>query len=307
MLRIESKKEKKVQNIEGQAHKDCCAIKFMSAPQVELKELNNLFFELCYKACNLKCKHCYIEKNLYKQEKDFIPVEKIKAALLQTKGENLSSIYLTGGEPLLHPDFNTILRMCLKFSNVTVISNGVLINDKKARFLRKIDDENDFETIYRISLDHFDELKNDEIRGRGSFRKALGAILNLAKYEFNPIISVCNYYQESRQELFNGFYELFRKHDFEIEDINLKVMPYFENNCNDEFIEDFNFDKTKLDCYNSRVLSANGVYSCPALSNDFRARAGSDMSNYSKRTFLDTQKCAKCIKHFSKNQANDWM
>ena len=296
-----------MQNIEGQAHKDCCAIKFMSAPQVELKELNNLFFELCYKACNLKCKHCYIEKNLYKQEKDFIPVEKIKAALLQTKGENLSSIYLTGGEPLLHPDFNTILRMCLKFSNVTVISNGVLINDKKARFLRKIDDENDFETIYRISLDHFDELKNDEIRGRGSFRKALGAILNLAKYEFNPIISVCNYYQESRQELFNGFYELFRKHDFEIEDINLKVMPYFENNCNDEFIEDFNFDKTKLDCYNSRVLSANGVYSCPALSNDFRARAGSDMSNYSKRTFLDTQKCTKCIKHFSKNQANDWM
>ena len=296
-----------MQNIEGQAHKNCCAIKFMSAPQVELKELNNLFFELCYKACNLKCKHCYIEKNLYKQEKDFIPVEKIKAALLQTKGENLSSIYLTGGEPLLHPDFNTILRMCLKFSNVTVISNGVLINDKKARFLRKIDDENDFETIYRISLDHFDELKNDEIRGRGSFRKALGAILNLAKYEFNPIISVCNYYQESRQELFNGFYELFRKHDFEIEDINLKVMPYFENNCNDEFIEDFNFDKTKLDCYNSRVLSANGVYSCPALSNDFRARAGSDMSNYSKRTFLDTQKCTKCIKHFSKNQANDWM
>ncbi len=296
-----------MQNIEGQAHKDCCAIKFMSAPQVELKELNNLFFELCYKACNLKCKHCYIEKNLYKQEKDFIPVEKIKAALLQTKGENLSSIYLTGGEPLLHPDFNTILRMCLKFSNVTVISNGVLINDKKARFLRKIDDENDFETIYRISLDHFDELKNDEIRGRGSFRKALGAILNLAKYDFNPIISVCNYYQESRQELFNGFYELFRKHDFEIEDINLKVMPYFENNCNDEFIEDFNFDKTKLDCYNSRVLSANGVYSCPALSNDFRARAGSDMSNYSKRTFLDTQKCTKCIKHFSKNQANDWM
>ena len=197
--------------------------------------------------------------------------------------------------------------MCLKFSNVTVISNGVLINDKKARFLRKIDDENSFETIYRISLDHFDELKNDEIRGRGSFRKALSAILNLAKYEFNPIISVCNYYQESKEDLFNGFYELFKKHNFEIEDINLKIMPYFEKGCDEDFIEDCNFDKTKLDCYNSRILSANGVYSCPALSNDFRARVGSDMSNYSKRTFLDTQKCAKCIKHFSKNQANDWM
>ena len=296
-----------MQNIEGQAQNNFCAMQFMSAPQVELKELKNLFFELSHKACNLKCKHCYIEKNPYKQEKDFIPLDKIKSALLQTKGENLNSIYLTGGEPLLHPDFNTILRMCLKFSNVTVMSNGVLINDKKARFLRKIDDENNFETIYRISLDHFDELKNDEIRGRGSFRKALGAILNLAKYEFNPIISVCNYYQESKEDLFKGFYELFKKHNFEIEDINLKIMPYFEKGDSDNFIEDFNFDKTKLDCYNSRVLSANGVYSCPALSNDFRARVGSDMSNYSKRTFLDTQKCAKCIKHFSKNQVNDWM
>lgn len=292
--------------MQNEASQKLLASKFMSAPQVELKELNNLFFELCYKACNLKCKHCYIEKNPYRQEKDFIPLDKIKNALLQTRGENLSSIYLTGGEPLMHPDFNTILRMCLKCSNVTVMTNGVMINDKKARFLRKIDDENTNETIYRVSLDHFDELKNDEIRGRGSFRKALSAILNLAKYEFNPIISVCNYFCESREELFKGFYELFKKHGFEIEDINLKVMPYFEKDDREEFIEDFDFDKTKLDCSNSRILSINGVYSCPALSNDFRARCGSDMSNYSKRTFLDTRKCAKCIKHFSKNQANDF-
>lgn len=295
-----------MQNTQNEASQKLLASKFMSAPQVELKELNNLFFELCYKACNLKCKHCYIEKNPYRQEKDFIPLDKIKNALLQTRGENLSSIYLTGGEPLMHPDFNTILRMCLKFSNVTVMTNGVMINDKKARFLRKIDDENTNETIYRVSLDHFDELKNDEIRGRGSFRKALSAILNLAKYEFNPIISVCNYFCESREELFKGFYELFKKHGFEIEDINLKVMPYFEKDDREEFIEDFDFDKTKLDCSNSRILSINGVYSCPALSNDFRARCGSDMSNYSKRTFLDTRKCARCIKHFSKNQANDF-
>lgn len=295
-----------MQNTQNEASQKLLASKFMSAPQVELKELNNLFFELCYKACNLKCKHCYIEKNPYRQEKDFIPLDKIKNALLQTRGENLSSIYLTGGEPLMHPDFNTILRMCLKFSNVTVMTNGVMINDKKARFLRKIDDENTNETIYRVSLDHFDELKNDEIRGRGSFRKALSAVLNLAKYEFNPIISVCNYFCESREELFKGFYELFKKHGFEIEDINLKVMPYFEKDDREEFIEDFDFDKTKLDCSNSRILSINGVYSCPALSNDFRARCGSDMSNYSKRTFLDTRKCARCIKHFSKNQANDF-
>lgn len=279
---------------------------FMSAPCVEMAELRNLFFELCYKACNLKCKHCYIEKNPYKQEKDFIPVDKIKEALLKTRGENLNSIYLTGGEPLMHPDFNAILRMCLKFSNVTVMSNGVLINDKKARFLRKIDDENNFETIYRISLDHFEELKNDDLRGRGTFRKALSAILNLVKYDFNPIISVCNYYNLPKEELFEGFYNLFAKYNFEIEDINLKIMPYFDKNSEEGFIQQEEFDKTKLDCYTSRVLNANGVFSCPVLSNDFRARAGSSFADYSRKTFLDTPKCLKCIKHFSKNQVNDF-
>jgi len=283
------------------------ALNFMSAPKVEMENLKNLFFELSHKACNLKCKHCYIERNIYKQESDFIPIDKIKTALLDTKDEKLNSIYLTGGEPLMHPDFNAILRMCLKFSNVTVLSNGVLINDKKARFLKKIDDENNYETIYRISLDHFDELKNDEIRGRGSFRKALSAILNLVKYEFNPIISVCNYYMESREVLFEGFFELFKKHGFEIEDINLKIMPHFEKYIvHDDFSQIPNFNPKVLDCASSRTVSASGVFSCPLLSNDFRARMGSDMKNYSRKMFLDTAKCTNCIHHNCKNQVNDF-
>ena len=70
-----------MQNTKIQGQNNTAKEKFMSAPQVEMKELNNLFFELCYRACNLKCKHCYIEKNPYKQEKDFIPLDKIKNAL----------------------------------------------------------------------------------------------------------------------------------------------------------------------------------------------------------------------------------
>ena len=79
-----------MQNTKIQGQNNTAKEKFMSAPQVEMKELNNLFFELCYRACNLKCKHCYIEKNPYKQEKDFIPLDKIKNALLQLE------LYLAG-------------------------------------------------------------------------------------------------------------------------------------------------------------------------------------------------------------------
>lgn len=126
---------------------------FMQAPIVDLNELNNLFFELTSKCCNLKCTHCFIKRNPYKKEKDFIPIEKIKQTLLAVDREKLKSIYLTGGEPMMHPEFNSILRMCLKVSNATILTNGTFINDKKARFLRKIDDESDYETIYRISFE----------------------------------------------------------------------------------------------------------------------------------------------------------
>lgn len=281
---------------------------FKTPPKVELKNLDNLFFQLCTKTCNLRCKHCYIERNPYKNEEDFIDLDKIKKTLIALRGQNLKSIYLTGGEPLMHPDFNQVLRMCLKISNTTVMSNGVMINDKKARFLRKIDDESQFETIYRISLDSTNELENDAIRGRGSFRKALVAIMSLLKYEFNPIISVVNFKNRDRKEIFDEFQSYFFKKGFALDDINLKIIPYFRKSdemAQIEMIDDVDIEK--LDCYNSRIVSQNGVYACPMLSDDYRARLGSNIWDCSKINYLDCEKCSICVNSRQKIQVNDWM
>ena len=279
---------------------------FMTPPKVELKELKNLFLQLSSKTCNLNCKYCYLEHSSNKNETDFLDIEKIRQTLVSVKNLKLNSIYLTGGEPLMHPEFNQILRMCLKISNTTVMSNGIMINDKKARFLKKIDDESIFETIYRISLDSTNELENDFYRGRGSFRKALSAILSLVKYEFNPIISVVNYKNKSRDEIFSEFQSYFCKKNFILEDINLKIIPYFSDKEN--YIEpDINIDAAKLDCANSRIISQTGVYSCQALVNDYRARLGSCLDDYSKSNYLDCEKCSVCIRSKEKAFCNSWM
>ena len=103
-----------------------------TAPVYELKELNNLFIELTAKNCNQRCKNCYIDFPLSsKIVKDFINIEQIKEALIDTKIENIHCIYLTGAEPMTHPDFNTILRLCLKRCNVCICTNGSFLNEKR--------------------------------------------------------------------------------------------------------------------------------------------------------------------------------
>ena len=103
------------------------------AQTCQLIELNNLFIELTAKNCNQRCKHCYIDFPLSKNVKDFISIDLIKEALNDTKSENIECIYLTGAEPMTHPDFNSILRLCLKRTNVCICTNGSFINEKKAR------------------------------------------------------------------------------------------------------------------------------------------------------------------------------
>ncbi len=283
-------------------------VNFMQAPMVEVSELSNLFFELTNKNCNLKCTHCYIKKNPYKKEKDFLPIERIKQTLIKARSDKLKSVYLTGGEPMTHPDFNSILRMCLKVTNTTILTNGTFINDKKARFLRKIDDESDYETIFRISFEHYNEQKNDLIRGRGSFRKSLFAVQNLYKYGFNPIITTTTYYKEPREKMFEGFREVTKKFGFDIGQINLKIIPYFsENKFDFKQVEERNFNPDNLDCKNSKIVSMKGVFSCPALCNDFRARMGYTIENCSDKIYLDTEKCYVCTHHNTKAFANDWM
>ena len=46
-----------------------------------------------------------------------------------------------------------------------------------------------------------------------------------------------------------------------------------------------------------RVLSNNGVYACPFLSNDYRGRVGTSFKDYSKNICAETDFCATCSKN----------
>ncbi len=261
-------------------------------PICHMKELNNLFIELTEKNCNQRCKHCYIDFPLNKNIKDFISVDLIKEAIADTKSENIECIYLTGAEPMTHPDFNTILRLCLKRSNVCIFTNGTFINEKKVRFLKRVEDESSYEIIFKLSIDHFNEVKNDDLRGRGSYRQTLHAIKSLVKYGFNPILCITNYYNEEKSVLINEFKQICEKVGFKASDENFTINKYYDKNST--LAETENCTYENLDCEYGRILTSKGVYSCPFLANDHRGRCGSNFKDYSKHNTLESSYCALC-------------
>lgn len=273
-------------------------VNIFNATVVELTELNNLFIELTAKNCNQRCKHCYIDFPISKNVKDFISIEKVKEMLLDTGNEKIECIFLTGAEPMTHPDFNSILRLCLRRASVCICTNASFINEKKARFLKKVEDESNNEIIFKLSIDHYNEVKNDDIRGRGAYRQTIIAIKNLIKYNFNPILSITNYYNEDKNVLIKEFKNICQKIGFEVNDFNFQINKYF-NKFRPE-INDGDLIPGDFDCKNGRVLTEKGVYVCPFLSNDHRGWMGVDFKNYSKKMYLESNYCLACMKNKNK-------
>ena len=263
------------------------------SPVSEMTELKDIFIELTAKNCNNRCRQCYIDFPITRNIKDFIKVDLIKQALTSLKSEQIRCIYLTGAEPMTHPDFNSILRLCLKKTNVCIMTNATYINEKKARFLKNVENESNYQIIFKISFAHFDEIKNDSVRFRGSFRQNMYAIKCLDKYDFTNVICVSNYYNESHNLIVSEFQG--KMSDAGVENAIIQINEWCRND-NSELGE----IRGSLDCMTSRTLTEKGVFSCPFLANDYRGRMGSDFLDYSKSVRLETDYCATCLKNKEK-------
>ena len=120
------------------------------------------------------------------------------------------------------------------------------------------------------------------------------AIKNLNKYEFYIFLNITNFYQEDSKVLINETYKAIQNLDIEFDINNIKVNEFCDKQKPFELSSDF---KGKFDCENSRIVTVNGIYSCPFLANDHRGRMGSDFTDYAKKIPLETSFCATCIKN----------
>lgn len=150
----------------------------------------NVFFHILT-ACNLACRHCYINKTQHGTAT--LTKEKIDAWLtLFADPGRKTNLILLGGEPTLHPDLPFVIKKAKDLGYiVTVDSNGYLFHDLLEKTTPDLLD------FLSFSLDGPEAETNDPLRGDGVFAVCTANIQRAVAKGFN--VSVI--YTVSRKNL----------------------------------------------------------------------------------------------------------
>jgi MoaA/NifB/PqqE/SkfB family radical SAM enzyme len=269
---------------------ECTVVQLI--PQAPLTHLQALWFQLTGTLCNLECGHCFIASSPANHRLKFLAPDTVYRYLEEAVQHGVREIYFTGGEPFLHKEILPILSRALQIAATTVLTNGTLITPPVADTLAALAAASRYTLEVRISLDDVDEARNDVVRGKGAWRRALRAMLLLQERGILPIVAVTEYFYTGAKtasvpEQGNGFYHTFR--DFllaqGIQRPRLKIIPVFALGKLDGTMPEPSyvtpdmlqgFDCNTLQCSKSRIVADGGVYACPLLVGEPQALLSSD-------------------------------
>jgi len=152
--------------------------------QAGMRTINTLYFYLT-EGCNLACRHCWMGPRFDAAGSRYptLPVELFETAIREAKPLGLSGVKLTGGEPLLHPQFTRLLEIARREElKLTVETNGLLCTPEIAAEIAKSSSR-----FVSVSIDGTDAATHDFVRGvAGSFEAARQAVRNLVATGTKP-------------------------------------------------------------------------------------------------------------------------
>ncbi|MGB9176205.1 MAG: radical SAM protein [Methanoregula sp.] len=140
----------------------------------------NAFYLYLSASCNLRCRHCWITPEFSGNKPmpgKTIDQRALHSAVTEAKTLGLSSAKLTGGEPMLHPQFEEIVDMLTEEGiSMNMETNGTLMTAEMARHLK----EKTNVSFISVSLDSPDPVEHDTFRGvKGAFSRALQGLDHL--------------------------------------------------------------------------------------------------------------------------------
>ncbi len=106
-------------------------------------------------ACTERCVHCYVPH----EQNHFLPVELAEKALTEFREMDGITVHLSGGEVMMHPDFERICRKCVELNlNLIIMSNMTLADEKRIRFLKEIDPQVINVSVYSMKPEEHDAI-----------------------------------------------------------------------------------------------------------------------------------------------------
>lgn len=136
------------------------------------------------KECNLRCRHC-LNSSEGMRDLDELVLSDYVSLFRQMKQAGSFFITFGGGEPLMRNDFFEVIS-CAMANDIAVslVTNGLLVDDNKARMMKNLN----LDTI-TVSIDGVRD-NHEYIRGSDTYEKVINGIKILRKYCNNAKIAI---------------------------------------------------------------------------------------------------------------------
>jgi uncharacterized Fe-S cluster-containing radical SAM superfamily protein len=276
---------------------------------IEAKKIKTLWFNTGT-LCNIECKNCYIESSPKNDRLVYITFEEVKLFIDEAIDKNLGTkeIGFTGGEPFMNKDVLKMIEYSLsKNFKVLVLSNAMKPMLNRKEDLLKINHQ---DLTIRVSIDHYQKEKHEEIRGKNTFNVMMEGLKWLNQNNFNYALATRLLWGEQEDQLRDNFNLFIDKYNLKLDAKSKEQLVTFA-----EMDEKVDTPEITTACWNllgknpddimcssSRMVVKKktspkpSVIACTLLPYDDEFDLGQNLTNSLKKIYLNHKHCSKfCV------------
>ena len=182
---------------------------------IEAKKIKTLWFNTGT-LCNIECKNCYIQSSPKNDRLVYLTFNEVKSFIDEAIDKDLETeeIGFTGGEPFMNKDILKMIEYSLsKNFKVLVLSNAMRPMLNKKEDLLKLNHKN---LTIRVSIDHYQKEKHEEIRGKNTFDVMMEGLQWLNFNNFNYALATRLLWGEQEDLLRDNFNQFISKYNLKL-------------------------------------------------------------------------------------------
>ena len=276
---------------------------------IEARNIKTLWFNTGT-LCNIECRNCYIESSPKNDSLAYLTFEEVKSFIDEAIDKNLGTneIGFTGGEPFMNKDIMKMIDYSLrKRLKVLVLSNAMKPMLNRTKELIKLNHSN---LTIRVSIDHYEKEKHEEIRGKNTYDVMMQGLKWLNENNFNYTLATRLLWNEKEEDLRKNFGTFIKNNNLRLDTNSPKELVTFAEM--DEKIDTpeittscwdiLNKDPNDVMCSWSRMVvrkknSKNpSVIACTLLPYADEFDLGETLTNSLQKIYLNHKHCSKfCV------------